>query len=423
MEQEKENKQGITFVTMPGEVAFNDELSYTDKFIWWTISTLDTTDKHCFASNNYIARKMKVSERKITASITKLENLGYLRRGLFDGRTRVLIINKDLEQYRHVVEEYNCRSDPNGVSSLPRTEFRTENKEFSMDEDNTLSFNKEKESDRGSTETSGVSTKLVKRKSKVEKMRSRPKESLQREVDPIEAPNISSKILPFINYWEEQGLIQHERNTKTFISAVNNLNKIVSRGTLFNNMTDFEEFADTKLSFEDFTLAVDNYVKARSHDYLPVEKKWLNYSLSAFLYNPYGKNGRTKSPLLYFLLNPPEAHINDHYPDITKSLIKQFADWDPDYKPTDKDRLKFIEAGNRTGAFFKAHSHKIASHFKLPPQRKAELLIRAVRKDTEDQGLVVTPGYLCSNMTFDHRLPTYLKNQAIFSSVNRRRFR
>lgn len=427
MEQKEKNKQGMSFVSIPGEVAFNNDLTHTDKFVWWVVNTLDTTDRHCFASNSYIAERAGVKERTVSGSISKLVEVGYVKTGKFDGRTRTLIINKDLERYRHIVEEYNCRSDSQEIAMQSSRKLHTDNIQESKDKINSFSFDKEKENDSDSGIAGTSAKKLVKRrkfakKSSADKMRDK-KKSLHREIPQREPPKISSKIAPFIEYWESQGLIQHDRTTKTFADAVKYLNKLVSHGTLFNDITDFRKYTNFRFQLEDFIESVDNYMKARSPDFLPIDKKWLNYSLPNFLYNPYSKNGKMKSPLIHFLSNPPESTISDNYPGITRSIIKQFADWNPDYKPTDKDKMKFIQAGNLTGDFFIQHKNKIAPHFQLTLNKQADLLIKAVKKDVQDQGLVITPGYLCSNTTFNHRLPDYLIKQAVFSSVDRRRFR
>ena len=105
MEEKERNKQGITFVSIPGEIAFNNDLSHTDKFVWWVLNTLDTTDRHCFASNGYIAERAGVGERTVSGSISKLVEVGYVKTGKFDGRTRTLIINKDLERHKEIAQK------------------------------------------------------------------------------------------------------------------------------------------------------------------------------------------------------------------------------------------------------------------------------------------------------------------------------
>lgn len=107
METEPErNKHGLTHIIIPGEVGFNTALTHTDKLIWWVIRTLDISDKHCFATNKYIAKRAFVKERTVTTSIATLVGMGYLK-VKSASRDRVLIIEKNLEQFSHILESYN----------------------------------------------------------------------------------------------------------------------------------------------------------------------------------------------------------------------------------------------------------------------------------------------------------------------------
>lgn len=238
----------------------------------------------------------------------------------------------------------------------------------------------------------------------------------------VEPPTITKTIQPFLDYWEEQeGLRKHQRNSKSFQTAIRNLKRLVSFGTAFKDKPELADYQNIKFDFIQWKTSIDNYVKSRSPGYLPYNKSWMNgIGFGDFIYHSYHKT----SFFIQFLENPPEPLVEDRYPKITQSLVEQFTKWIPTYKPTDKDMGKFIMAGNRIGKYFIEHKNKIASHFlPLLPSKQAQLLIRAVKKATEDKGWVITPGHLCSNDTFTTRLPTYLKNQAIFSSVDRKRFR
>ena len=103
-----EQKQGITFVNIPGEVAFNKKLNQTDGFVFWMVKTLDTSENHCWASNDFIAKKLNVSTTTISTSISKLKEQGYIKQISFDGRKRILAIDNSYhEKYRYLIEKYN----------------------------------------------------------------------------------------------------------------------------------------------------------------------------------------------------------------------------------------------------------------------------------------------------------------------------
>lgn len=75
-------------VWIPREVWLDDRLSALDKIILVEIDSLDCDEKGCYASNKYLAEFCQCSEAKITKSISKLVNFGYLEIVGFNGRRR-----------------------------------------------------------------------------------------------------------------------------------------------------------------------------------------------------------------------------------------------------------------------------------------------------------------------------------------------
>jgi len=77
-------------VWIPKEIWLDDRLTALEKVILIEIDSLDTEDKHCYASNSYLAEFCQCTEVKISNAIRKCINLGYLEVVSFDGRTRIL---------------------------------------------------------------------------------------------------------------------------------------------------------------------------------------------------------------------------------------------------------------------------------------------------------------------------------------------
>lgn len=75
-------------VWIPREVWLDDRLSALDKIILVEIDSLDCGEEGCYASNKYLAEFCQCSEAKITKSISKLVNFGYLEVVGFNGRRR-----------------------------------------------------------------------------------------------------------------------------------------------------------------------------------------------------------------------------------------------------------------------------------------------------------------------------------------------
>ena len=76
-------------IWIPAEVWLDDRLTAVEKMILMEIDSLDNDDG-CFASNEYLAEFCQCSKSKVSAAITKLVKLGYIRVKSFDGRKRTL---------------------------------------------------------------------------------------------------------------------------------------------------------------------------------------------------------------------------------------------------------------------------------------------------------------------------------------------
>lgn len=77
-------------VWIPKEVWLDGRLSMLDKGILTEIDSLDMGESGCFASNEHLAEFCQCSERKVSESISKLIDLGYVTVISFDGRKRFL---------------------------------------------------------------------------------------------------------------------------------------------------------------------------------------------------------------------------------------------------------------------------------------------------------------------------------------------
>jgi DNA-binding transcriptional ArsR family regulator len=78
--------RGIWF---PAEVYEDERLNWTDRVLLMEINSLDN-DRGCFASNDYFAKFLRVSDRTVRESLARLRDLGLVTQESFDGRERVL---------------------------------------------------------------------------------------------------------------------------------------------------------------------------------------------------------------------------------------------------------------------------------------------------------------------------------------------
>lgn len=72
------------------EIWLDKRLNALEKVIYTEISSLDSEESGCYASNKYLAEFCQCSETKVSMSVAKLIELGYIYLKSFDGRTRIL---------------------------------------------------------------------------------------------------------------------------------------------------------------------------------------------------------------------------------------------------------------------------------------------------------------------------------------------
>lgn len=76
-------------IWIPKEIWLDDRLNAIEKIVLAEIDSLDG-ENGCWASNEYLAEFCKCSTCKISTTISKLKDLGYLEIQSFNGRNRVL---------------------------------------------------------------------------------------------------------------------------------------------------------------------------------------------------------------------------------------------------------------------------------------------------------------------------------------------
>lgn len=96
MSENKEQNPRFTGVFIPVEILMMNELSSTDIILLSWIDALDDTkNKHggCYASNQYLASIMHITEKRVQIIISKLKDLKLIKQISFNGRIRVLHSN------------------------------------------------------------------------------------------------------------------------------------------------------------------------------------------------------------------------------------------------------------------------------------------------------------------------------------------
>lgn len=142
------NKRDFTGVWIPREIWLHPHLLPLEKLLWGEVKSLFNREKGgCFASNLYLAKFFKVSERYIIEMLSKLKKFGLVKEISFNGRQRI-IAALDPIQDLSLEEPEECESDRNCSSPETRTvvQGRSEPQFTPLYIDDNKDYNKEETS-------------------------------------------------------------------------------------------------------------------------------------------------------------------------------------------------------------------------------------------------------------------------------------
>ena len=113
-------------VWIPKEIWLNTDLSIIEKVLLVEIDSLDNSDRGCFASNDYLAKFVQLSEGRVANIISDLKKRKFIIQVFFDGRNRGLRISKSEISFNE-----NVKADYTKTTKQPtqkREHNNTENK-------------------------------------------------------------------------------------------------------------------------------------------------------------------------------------------------------------------------------------------------------------------------------------------------------
>ena len=192
-------------------------------------------------------------------------------------------------------------------------------------------------------------------------------------------------------------------------------------GNFFNSKdtpTVDKQYYGTKLDIDDWEYALKRFSLIRNNaDYFPKNKINIrNLCAKSFLYNSFS-NFKMKSYFITCLESEPKLisasvktkSIPDLNPELTDSVIekcKQVFGWDMN----NGKRHLAIQTVNRLNSFFETEKPKILHydiHYRFFNQR-LDALVKMLEAN-ESPEYPAQPSYLCGNITYNDRLPKYLK--------------
>jgi hypothetical protein len=99
----KENRD-FKGVWIPKEIWLNTDLSIIEKVLLVEIDSLDNSERGCFASNEYLASFVQLSEGRVANIISDLKKRKFIIQVFFDGRNRGLRISKSESSFNENVK-------------------------------------------------------------------------------------------------------------------------------------------------------------------------------------------------------------------------------------------------------------------------------------------------------------------------------
>ena len=140
----KELPRDFKGIWIPKELWLDKRLNHFEKILLAEIDSLDCSNDHCYADNEYFENMFEVGVKTIQRGISKLKELGLISQVSFDGRDRVLKSNmKNIYDifYRSDATQTDVRTFFTG---LQRQKCPSEPIENAIDKENILE-NKEKD--------------------------------------------------------------------------------------------------------------------------------------------------------------------------------------------------------------------------------------------------------------------------------------
>ena len=103
-------------VWIPKEIWLSKELSILEKVLLTEISSLDN-ENHCTASNDYFAQFFDCSVRTISRAVAHLKELGYIEELPFNGKCRILRVDKMSMQGRQIGDTPSTNCPPSNIDN------------------------------------------------------------------------------------------------------------------------------------------------------------------------------------------------------------------------------------------------------------------------------------------------------------------
>ena len=81
-------------IVIESSIVKSNSINSTDKLVYGIIKALTNNLGYCYASNDYISKKINLSKRTISKSISNLKKANYIRVKTINHQRNIYLINK-----------------------------------------------------------------------------------------------------------------------------------------------------------------------------------------------------------------------------------------------------------------------------------------------------------------------------------------
>lgn len=418
---------------VPPEVYLNPELTQTEMFLFSLLKNLCNTSKGCWASNHYLSTRLfHCTDQTITNSLAKLRkyqyiNINYKNHSETGNKKayteRQVFINTNYQTlYFPLIVAYTENVDVLSKKDLEILQINTikiiigdhvesydnknniNEKKYKISSNNKLLEEKKDFDKSSSSHPLKTRNKISLQKESIRNSYS--KESLAPPSKVIKEPIITEDVKLIMDYWMECKLHMPKKETKSYINSINSIKNLLSGKTF-----------GVKYTIEEIKQSIDNFANSAYNpecEPLSIDKKKKLQSL------PIGDFIRSYQGYSYFedyLKKSPKTLIEDKFPEITKSLKKIYSEevFGTVNKTYETEQENTFRKASKKLKQFISENITRWNDYMVPKTDydEAMLLWASIKYDFmgSDNFSCVTPNWLISNKTFEHRLPAFLFHQ------------
>jgi len=349
----------------------SDKFTWTEKLLLIEINSLDKGDG-CYASNKYLASFLGISGGHVANLLSKLRKLGWIKY-IDESNKRRISLNDGLKCVLDNKEDWLTElliEKPSANEMIEHTES------INGKDESIVEYEEEIPTDVDSTTNEPL---------------------------PVKKKEAIDIIFQFWNlYGGNKKWKSHKKLSHDMIQA---LTEILSHYSVDDICAAIDNYAKVLLGTEYFwshSWPLSIFFSVKHGPFKGSPGKWIQFLPDNFIEENYRSDRMFDRIKQRNVENENKQMVDDRNQELTEKLIKVFANLtnNPEFKPNNKQMLKFIEASDRMIKFYEKRN--------ILRENWTKHLVQCLRKVYLDKGEIVYPGHLCSDNTWSLLMPQYM---------------